>query len=89
MNKAPGMNQIAAKFQEEVAFVLAYLLPKIIHFSIKLSIFSECKFSRLKPLFKKGSNQSKKLQTYFTSASSVPNYWEINTLPNAYNGLLN
>ena len=60
VNKVPGMDQIAANFQKETVFVLAYPLPKIIHLLVKLSIFSECKFAKLKPLFKKGCKSDPK-----------------------------
>lgn len=71
------MHEIPTKFLTEVADVVACQLSKIINLSVKQSVLlEECKFAKLRPLFKKGS----KTTPNFNSASSVQNYWEINTL---------
>ena len=55
------MDRIPAKFVKEAPDVLAYSLSKIINLLIKLTVFPlECKFSRPKPLFKKGSKTDPK-----------------------------
>ena len=55
--------------------MLNYPLSRIINLSVKLSVFpEECKTAKPKPVFKeKLLNRSQKLETYFTSASSVQN----------------
>ena len=49
MNKAVGMDQILAKFQEKAAddHLLTYLLSRIINLSVKPSVFpQECEIAR-------------------------------------------
>ena len=62
--------------------MLDYPLSRIINLSVKLSVFpEECKTAKPKPVFKeKLLNRSQKLETYFTSASSVQNDSVANTL---------
>ena len=56
MKKVAGMDQIHAKFLKEAAEVLDYSQPKIINFSVELSVFpEECKVAKRKPLLKKDS----------------------------------
>ena len=56
VNKAPGIEQIPAKFLKKTANVLAYPLSKIINSSVKLTVFLEkWKIDKLKPLLKKSS----------------------------------
>ena len=56
VNKAPGIEQIPAKFLKKTANVLAYPLSKIINQSVKLTVFLEkWKIDKLKPLLKKSS----------------------------------
>ena len=60
-SKAPGMNQIPAKFLRDGGEVLALPLRNIISSSIKLStVPEECKFANLKPIFKKCSRSDSK-----------------------------
>ena len=60
-SKAAGMNQIPAKFLRDGAEVLAVPLRNIISLSIKLSTFpEECKFAKLKSIFKKDANTDPK-----------------------------
>ena len=54
--KASGIDKIIAKFIKDGATVLALPISQIFNLSIKLSSFpDDCKISKLKPLFKKGS----------------------------------
>ena len=56
VSKAPGMDQIPAKFLGDDAEVLAFPLRNIINLSIKLSNFpEECKIANFKPISKKGA----------------------------------
>ena len=54
--KASGIDKISAKCIKDGATVLALPISQIFNLSIKLSSFpDDCKISKLKPLFKKGS----------------------------------
>ena len=56
LSKASGIDKISAKFIKDGATVLALPISQIFNLSIKLSSFpDDCKISKLKPLFKKGS----------------------------------
>ena len=61
ISKAPGMNEISARFLKDGAEVLAKPICYIINLSIKLSTFPDkCKIANLSSLFKKGSKTDPK-----------------------------
>ena len=55
-DKAPGLDNLLARFLKVGADVLAKPITQICNLSIKFSIFPiKCQITKLKPLFKKGS----------------------------------
>ena len=60
-SKAPGLDGISSKFLKNGPDVLAVPLFNLVNLSIKQSLFhDQCKISKLKPLFKKGSRSDPK-----------------------------
>ena len=51
-NKAARRDQISVKFLKWAADVLACPLSKVMNLLVKLSVFLECKITKLKPLWK-------------------------------------
>ena len=55
-DKAPGLDNLSARFLKDGANVLAKPITQICNLYIKFSIFpTKCQIAKLKPLFKKGS----------------------------------
>ena len=60
-SKASGLDGIFSKFLKDAAKVLALSLCNLVNLSIKQSLFpDQCKFAKLKPLFKKDSKSDPK-----------------------------
>ena len=58
-SKAPGLDELSSKFLKDGAEVLPLPLCNLVNLSIKQSLFpDQCKFAKLKPLFKKGSKSN-------------------------------
>ena len=56
-NKAVYLDNLRRKFLKDAVTVLAKSISQIFNLSIKYSIFpSDCRITKLKPLFNKGSN---------------------------------
>ena len=61
-DKAPGLDNLSARFLKGGANVLAKPITQICHLSKKFSIFPiKCQIAKLKPLFKKGSTTLPKI----------------------------
>ena len=68
--KVPGLDRISQKFLKDGAEILVLPLCNFVSLSIKQSLFlDQCKISKLKLLFYKGSKSDPK------------NYWAISQLP--------
>ena len=76
--KAAGMDNLSGRFLKYGAVVLALPISKLCNLLMKRSKFPlDCKISKLKHLYKKGSkNRSKKLLPRFTIATCLKSYRE-------------